>query len=77
MKYSMSKTKKGNSYSPKNFIGRGVASNDPGTQPNYYGGMGTYYGTGVRNRQGRMRGDSIGYIPVSAKQLGTPPKGVV
>ena len=74
----MAKTRKVNrTYSPKNFMGRGVASNDPGTQPNYYQGMGTYYGTGIKNPQGKMRGDSLGYIPVSKKQLGTPPKGVV
>ena len=40
-------------------------------------GMGDYYGTGVKNPQGRMRGDSIGYRPVSKKQLGTPPKSLV
>jgi len=60
-----------------NFMGRGVASNDPGYQPNYYGGMGDYYGTAHKNPQGSMRGDSMGYRPVSRKQLGTPPKNVV
>ena len=60
-----------------NFMGRGVASNDPGYQPNYYGGMGTNYGTAVKNPQGSMRSDSVGYRPVSKKQLGTPPRGVV
>lgn len=75
----MAKIKKGNvgAFSPKNFIGRGVASNDPGHVPSYYGGMGSYYGTAVKNPQGRMRSDSIGYRPVSKKQLGTPPKNVV
>jgi hypothetical protein len=60
-----------------NFMGRGVASNDPGTTPNHHQGMGMYYGTGLKNPQGKMRGDSLGYRPVSHKQLGTPPKSVV
>jgi hypothetical protein len=64
-------------FKPANYMGRGVASNDPGYQPNYYGGMGDYYGTAAKNPQGRMRGDSLGYRPVSRKQLGTPPKSVV
>lgn len=59
------------------FMGAGLPSNDPGYQPNYYGGMGDNYGTGIKNPQGTMRSDSIGYRPVSKKQLGTPPRGVV
>ncbi len=68
----MAKTKK-----VKNFIGRGVASNDSGLVPNEHQGMGMYYGQGMKNPIGKMRGDSIGYRPVSRKQLGTPPKSVV
>lgn len=60
-----------------NFMGRGVASNDSGLVPNESQGMGMYYGMSYKNPQGSMRGDSIGYIPVSKKQLGTPPKNVV
>lgn len=38
---------------------------------------GTYYGSGVRNPTGKIRGDgSIGYRPVTKKQLGTPPKSL-
>lgn len=40
-------------------------------------GCGDYYGTGVKNPMGRMRDSSIGYRPVSRKQMGTPPKSVV
>lgn len=40
-------------------------------------GMGDYYGTGVKNPMGRMRDSSVGFIPVSKKQLGTAPKSVV
>lgn len=40
-------------------------------------GMGDYYGTGVKNKIGRVRSDSVGYRPVSKKQMGTPPKSVV
>jgi hypothetical protein len=69
----MAKTKK-----VSGFIGgRGVASNDSGLVPNEHPGMGYYYGRGMRNPMGKMRSDSIGYIPVSKKQLGTPPKNVV
>jgi hypothetical protein len=73
----MAKIKKDNVYKPKNFMGRGVDGGDSGYQPNYYGGMGDYYGTAAKNPQGRMRGDSIGYRPVSKQRLGTPPKSVV
>jgi hypothetical protein len=59
------------------FIGRGVDSGESGRTPNESLGMGTYWGRGVKNPQGKMRGDSIGYIPVSKKQLGTPPTSVV
>jgi hypothetical protein len=60
-----------------NFMGRGVNSPDAGITPYDTAPMGTYYGTGIKNPQGKMRNDSIGYRPVSRKQLGTPPKSVV
>lgn len=40
-------------------------------------GMGDYYGTGVRQPFGKMRGDSVGMYPVSKKKLKTPPRSVV
>lgn len=59
-----------------NFIGAGVASNDPGYIPKYSQGMGNYYGSGAKNPVGKMRSDSVGYRPVSKKQLGTAPKSL-
>lgn len=61
----------------KNFMGRGVADNTSGRTPGEHQGMGYYYGRAMKNPMGKMRGDSIGYIPVSKKRLGTPPKNVV
>lgn len=62
-----------------NFMGAGakIASNDSGLVPGEHVGMGYNYGRGFRNPMGRMRSDSIGYIPATKKQLGTPPKTVV
>lgn len=62
-----------------NFMGSGskAASNDSGLVPGEHMGMGYNYGRGMRNPMGKMRSDSIGYRPVSRKQLGTPPKTVV
>lgn len=39
--------------------------------------MGDHYGTGIKQKIGRMREDSVGYIPLSKKKMGTPPKSVV
>lgn len=39
-------------------------------------GLGTYYGTGVRNPMGRIRSSSMGYEPPSSKQVGVPPKSL-
>lgn len=64
-------------FKPQNFLGRGVTGPDSGATPKESQAMGYYYGRGKRNNMGRMRSDSIGYIPVSRKQLGTPPKSVV
>ena len=62
-----------------NFMGAGarMAGEGSGLVPGEHMGMGYNYGRGMRNPQGRMRGDSIGYIPVSKKQLGTAPTQVV
>jgi len=46
------------------------------TSPTRFG-MGDYYGSGVKQKMGRMRDDTLGYIPVSKRQMGTPPKSVV
>jgi hypothetical protein len=73
------KTKKVNARVASNFMGVGsrVASNDSGRVPNESQGMGTYWGRAIRNPMGTMRDDTLGYRPVSKKQLGTPPKNLV
>lgn len=38
---------------------------------------GDYYGTGVRNRFGRVRADTVGQSPVPKKLLKVPPRSVV
>ena len=38
---------------------------------------GDNYGIGYKAKIGRMRGDSVGYRPVSKKQLAKPPRSVV
>jgi hypothetical protein len=75
MQFSMQKIKKAKA----NFMGVGarIASNDSGVVPNECGGMGYNYGRGMRNPMGKLRSDTVGYNPVSKKQLGTPPRGVV
>lgn len=40
------------------------------------GGCGDYYGTGFKAKVGQMRGDSVGYRPVSQQQMDTPPKSL-
>lgn len=69
---NMPKTKK-----VKNFIGRGVDDGSSGLMPKEHKGMGFYYGRAHRNPQGKLRSDTLGYIPVSRKQLGGPPRSVV
>jgi hypothetical protein len=44
------------------------------TQNTQYG-MGDHYGTGIRQKLGKMR-DGMGMITLSKKQLGKPPKTV-
>jgi hypothetical protein len=60
------------------FIGSGgIASDNSGLVPKESPGMGFYYGTGMKNRMGRLRDSAVGYRPVSPSQLRTPPKSVV
>lgn len=69
---------KGKTFKPKNFMGRGgIASDNSGLTPYEGQAMGMYYGRGMKNPMGRMRSDSIGYIPVSKELLGKPPRQVV
>lgn len=37
---------------------------------------GDYYGTGIKAKVGRMRGGSVGEIPVGQKSLKKPPKSL-
>ena len=62
------------SLAPK--IGKVRASHQAHTDPTQHG-MGDFYGTGYKNPMGKMRSDSVGYRPVTRKQMGTPPKSVV
>lgn len=39
-------------------------------------GMGDNYGTGVKNKQGKMRDDSMGMIAVTPSKLKKPPKSL-
>lgn len=39
-------------------------------------GMGDNYGTGVKNKIGKMRSDSVGIVPVSKKGLNRPPRSL-
>lgn len=58
-------------------MGRGVASPESGVTPNETGPMGMNWGLGMKNPMGRMRGDSIGYIPVTKDKLRKGPTQVV
>lgn len=40
-------------------------------------GMGDHYGTGIRNKVGRMRDDLLGANAPKGKQLKIPPRSVV
>ncbi len=40
-------------------------------------GAGDNYGLGYKAKVGKIRGDTVGYIPVSAKGLKMPPKSTV
>jgi len=39
-------------------------------------GMGDYYGTGIKQKVGRMRDDSMGMTALPPKKLKTPPKNL-
>jgi hypothetical protein len=72
------KTRKVSTYNPKNFMGRGVNAPESGLTPNEAPGpMGMNYGLGVKNPMGKMRSDSIGYIPVTKDKLSKGPTQVV
>lgn len=43
--------------------------------PNSQIGMGDYYGTGIRQKTGRVR-DGLGMKPLSKKQVSNPPKAL-
>lgn len=38
---------------------------------------GDNYGIGVKAKVGKIRGDTVGYIPVSKKKMKSPPREVV
>lgn len=40
-------------------------------------GMGDNYGTGIRQKLGRVRDGTVGMAKLSKKQIGTPPKSIV
>lgn len=40
-------------------------------------GMGDNYGTGVKQKLGKSRKDSLMNVTLTKKQIGTPPKSVV
>ena len=39
-------------------------------------GLGDYYGTGIVQKMGRMRGDSTGMVTLSKKQMKKPPRSL-
>jgi len=39
-------------------------------------GMGNYYGTGVKQKIGRVREDFMGMLDMPPKKLSIPPRGV-
>ena len=43
--------------------------------PSKYG-MGDYYGTGIKQKVGRVRDNSMGLNPVSEKKLKIPPRSL-
>lgn len=44
--------------------------------PNVKFGMGDYYGSGIKNKIGKMREGSVGMAYITPKKLGKPPKKV-
>lgn len=55
---------------------KGFKSNKNSHTSNSQMGMGDNYGTGIKNKVGKMRDSSMGYNVLSPKKLGTPPKKV-
>lgn len=39
-------------------------------------GMGDHYGTGIKAKLGRIREDTVGYVPMTPKKMKTPPRSV-
>ena len=39
-------------------------------------GMGDHYGQAIKQKVGRVRDDSVGFIPLSKKKMGNPPKSL-
>lgn len=39
-------------------------------------GMGDNYGTGIKAKLGKIRGDTVGMVKVSPKKIKTPPKSL-
>lgn len=39
-------------------------------------GMGDYYGQAIKQKVGRVRDDTVGFIPVSGKKMRNPPKSL-
>ncbi len=39
-------------------------------------GMGDYYGSGIKNKMGKVREDTIGFNAVTPKKLKVPPKSL-
>lgn len=90
MKFLPPKIGKGNAYTSQKVAdpnaGGFVYTNDIGsprskkaeahTAPTKYG-MGDYYGRAYKAPLGRVRSNTVGYRPVTRKQMGTPPKSVV
>lgn len=61
----------GSSYSVK----KKVSHKEAHTAPTMVG-VGDYYGTGVKNKLGRMRSNTVGYSPLTPKQQGMPPRSL-
>lgn len=53
-------------------VGKGKSKLVPGKTAS-----GDNYGIGLKAKVGKLRGDTVGYIPATKKQLRTPPKSVV
>ena len=52
-----------------------LGANKQAHTPNTKFGMGDHYGTGVKQKLGRVR-EGMGMVPLSKKKIGTPPKSL-